>query len=585
MDEEEEDGTVRPPEDGAPPCPSTDGMVELGRLSGPVLGRDRDSASSSADEGDGGDGADECDDECDDDDDDDRSEASCDGVLRGDGPADPSRRGGATLHLLGRRYSLPFDARSVESRRRSLCYLTYRSGFAVPLVPYPGGGAASALGSAVRGGGVGALGGGGGGMTTDAGWGCMLRSVQMMTAEAVRRHYNADAREGRDRPDDPHEAERVARWFADLPDRADSLSDGDDLEDDGEEHGTGGLDRHWYSLHCLVAAGIGLGVLPGEWYGPNDACHAVRELNEVHVASRAGSHPGRRTDVFRVHVATGGVVYLDAVEGLMAGRVREEDEGTAGTGGGGPDGNDGGPETDPLRAFLREEEALRAAAPIERPEWDASLLLLVPLRLGLDSVSTEAYGRSLPSCLGLPQSVGMVGGTPRRALWFYGADAPGGGGMWYGLDPHAVRPAARGELVPARRGGAAASASDEGRDLRWRAVLDDAYLRSLRPDDGTGRTNNHRPLPLSGLDPSVALGFYVRDRTDMYSLVTGLRSGSGARSAGVVAVEDRAPDYGGRPGGGGCVDADVLSVGSGVGSGEGSGDDGADDGDDDFVMV
>jgi len=207
-----------------------------------------------------------------------------------------------------------------------------------------------------------------------------------------------------------------------------------------------------------------------------------------------------------------------------------------------------GGETDPLRAFLREEEDRRNNGPAEeRPGWDTSLLLLVPLRLGLESIDPDVYGRPLAELLGLPQSVGMVGGTPRHALWFYGADD---GGRWYGLDPHVVQPAPRGTLAPAAA----------GRDGRWRADLTDAYLRSLRADGPAGprHPNNHRPLPLSGLDPSVALGFYVRDRDDMDSLAAGI---------------------GGVGGGAGqdAYDVDGFSMRSDEGR--------DDDDDDDFVLV
>ncbi|EJK60643.1 hypothetical protein THAOC_18964, partial [Thalassiosira oceanica] len=112
------------PADGDARCPSTDGMVELGSvsLSALALGRARDDDGGD----DGGRGGDDCSDA-----------SSCDdpfGDLGGGDVPSPSP-GTPSLNLLGRRYSLPADAREVDSARRSLCYLTYRSGLAVPLVP------------------------------------------------------------------------------------------------------------------------------------------------------------------------------------------------------------------------------------------------------------------------------------------------------------------------------------------------------------------------------------------------------------------------------------------------------------------
>ena len=95
------------------------------------------------------------------------------------------------------------------------------------------------------------------------------------------------------------EEERVARWFADFPNHASSSSfDDHDHDHDDDEgryyrhhcYGDGGIDGHWYSLHQMVAAGIGLGVLPGEWYGPTTACRVLCELNGVHCRERMGSY-------------------------------------------------------------------------------------------------------------------------------------------------------------------------------------------------------------------------------------------------------------------------------------------------------
>jgi len=96
--------------------------------------------------------------------------------------------------------------------------------------------------------------------------------------------------------EDPWEVERIAKWFADFPNHADFDEEGDSVdeaekdgyleEDEDDCYGRGGLDGHWYSLHQMVAAGLGLGILPGEWYGPTTACHVLRELNEIHCERR-----------------------------------------------------------------------------------------------------------------------------------------------------------------------------------------------------------------------------------------------------------------------------------------------------------
>lgn len=47
------------------------------------------------------------------------------------------------------------------------------------------------------------------------------------------------------------------------------------------------------------------------------------------------------------------------------------------------------------------------------------LLLFIPLRLGQDKFNME-YAEALKTCLSLRQSVGIIGGKPRHALWFFG---------------------------------------------------------------------------------------------------------------------------------------------------------------------
>ena len=483
--------------------------------------------------------------------------------------------------------------------------------------------------------------GGTGGMKTDAGWGCMLRSAQMLLAETVRRHYSSSESDYNDNDDDDDnnnnkekdekkkkkkkknskssrmEEERIARWFADFPNHTPNHSstfaattaanEGNECIDDISD--CGGIDNHWYSLHSMVAAGLGLGMLPGEWYGPNMVCHVLSELNAIHCASReelllllsqqkkmnnnvndnnnvnnnetvnednttTSTSLLHSCDVFRIHVANGGTVYVDAITKLMTSssttfqRQQQQSQG----------GDDGIGQVsdekcepplpidefdDPLRSttipqnkFIDEDDNEYDDGGIE---WDTSLLLLLPLRLGINSISTSDYGSTLSKLMSFPHSVGMLGGTPRHALWFYGADAIDGGnndhqdydGGWYGLDPHIVQLAPRGVRVSnagtTRTSSAAAPTwEDVCNDMesveetqpptttttttipttatsiptyRWQVQLTNSYLTSLHTSPtGVTHSNHKRAIPLSKLDPSCALGFYIRNRDDFIHL-------------------------------------------------------------------
>lgn len=46
-----------------------------------------------------------------------------------------------------------------------------------------------------------------------------------------------------------------------------------------------------------------------------------------------------------------------------------------------------------------------------------SLFILLPLRLGIDSIN-EVYIPSLKEIFQIPQSLGIIGGKPRSAMYF-----------------------------------------------------------------------------------------------------------------------------------------------------------------------
>jgi cysteine protease ATG4 len=339
------------------------------------------------------------------------------------------------------------------------------------------------------------------------------------------------------RAEDPWEVERIARWFADFPGKV-NLVDSDD--DSFEEHGKGGINNHWYSLHQMVAAGLGLGVLPGEWYGPTTACHVLRELNEIHCEKREewakkqlvlrkiqhledGIDDGLQNDsltcdMFRVHIATEGCIYLDAITMLMTKCRRQNpfDE----------EAPDASSQTllnefdDPLSVHLYNDTSNQSSARNGKSDneksiiWDTSLLLLLPLRLGIQSIQSSKYGNTLSKFMSFPQSVGMLGGTPRHALWFYGADAVDNGiehdcGGWYGLDPHTVQMAPRGTQILIGGG-----KCNNGPKYQWDTQITETYLQSLHLSVNASHTNHDRAIPLAELDPSCALGFYLRDYSD-----------------------------------------------------------------------
>ena len=232
-------------------------------------------------------------------------------------------------------------------------------------------------------------------ISTDAGWGCMLRSAQMMLSQALRIHFKSRHwKPNLSSPKAQREDEFVTSlmtWFADFPSRTESV----------------------YSLHNMCAAGVAkYEVLPGDWYGPGTACYVIRDL--------VAMHQQKQSNVFRVHVSSEGTVYSDLVYELMTKDAAAAQEKSASQ-------NDGknDPEVTPLHPLDPVTNVPEESGPdLKNLEWDTSLLLLIPHRLGKDYFN-EKYIKSVAHVFSLPQSVGILGGRPRGARWFYGAYADG----------------------------------------------------------------------------------------------------------------------------------------------------------------
>lgn len=172
------------------------------------------------------------------------------------------------LHLLGRTYCLAADGDAERFRHHfgSLLWLTYRRGFPV-----------------LR----------GTSWSSDGGWGCALRSGQMLLAQGLLLH-----RLGRDRmwadapggppPPPPPDAERCHRALVAL---------------------FGDHPHSPFGIHRLVELGRGAGKRAGDWYGPSIVAHILRKAVE-NCPEVSG---------IAVYVAQDCTVYKGDVAALLAG--------------------------------------------------------------------------------------------------------------------------------------------------------------------------------------------------------------------------------------------------------------------------
>lgn len=94
--------------------------------------------------------------------------------------------------------------------------------------------------------------------TSDCGWGCMIRSGQMLLAEALVRHFLSrtwrwDAESQIHITHDDNMHRKIIRWFGD----SSSMNSP-------------------FSIHNLVNLGEELGKKAGDWYGPSSVSHLMR---------------------------------------------------------------------------------------------------------------------------------------------------------------------------------------------------------------------------------------------------------------------------------------------------------------------
>ncbi|KAK9476967.1 hypothetical protein V1514DRAFT_310287 [Lipomyces japonicus] len=286
-------------------------------------------------------------------------------------------------------------------------YMTYRTDFPIKINRSPNGPPSLTVGGLLRG----QL--DSSGFTTDAGWGCMIRSGQILLANTLDRLLDQDRR-------------RTISWFADSPDAP-------------------------FSIHKFVHHGeVDCGKYAGEWFGPSAAARCIQILCQ--------KFPNA---AIRVYIGgDAGDVYEDRVLQASGGLVNF------------------------------------------RPT-----LILLGMRLGIEKI-TPIYYDALKFCLQLPQAVGIAGGRPAASHYFFGYQ---GDNLFY-LDPHFMRKA-----LPFRSDWQKYSAEE---------------LESVR-------TCAVRTIQLDAMDPSMLIGFLIRDADDWLDWTSRLSNFKGKKFIHVSKTEPR----------------------------------------------
>eukprot|EP01025_Chloroclados_australasicus_P021824 TRINITY_DN2279_c0_g1_i5.p1 TRINITY_DN2279_c0_g1~~TRINITY_DN2279_c0_g1_i5.p1 ORF type:complete len:488 (-),score=33.64 TRINITY_DN2279_c0_g1_i5:594-2057(-) len=216
------------------------------------------------------------------------------------------------------------------------------------------------------------------GFTTDVGWGCTLRSGQMMLAQALLSHFfGRQWRRGHSKQQDG--AVQLLNWFRDEPDCP-------------------------FSIHKFIEIGSKHGVVAGQWLGPYVVSRTLESMvNEqigdyvhCHVLFDSGGgaptlHGEKVSDFFdRKNISRSSMPKL--------------------------------PQR--LKSCTRQSSTVLT-------KQGKGLILLVPLVLGVNCMNKQ-YHKQLLTLFTYPQSIGVLGGRPSSSLYFVGTQSDN---LLY-LDPH-----------------------------------------------------------------------------------------------------------------------------------------------------
>ncbi|XP_033739207.1 uncharacterized protein LOC117326559 [Pecten maximus] len=209
-------------------------------------------------------------------------------------------------------------------------------------------------------------------LTSDCGWGCMLRSGQMMVARAFVNHFlGRDWNVFRDQSlGEETYRKQIIRWFGDFP-----------------------SEQSPFSIHHLAEIGKKLGKDPGDWYGPSSVAHILRDA-----MLRGYSAQPVLADTC-IYVAQDSTVYKKDIYEMCSKRARSVTRLTSST----------ESETDGAKTKSVEEEY----------EWRRAVIILVPIRLGSEEMN-PVYGPCIKSLLAQDNCIGIIGGKPKHSLYFIG---------------------------------------------------------------------------------------------------------------------------------------------------------------------
>ncbi|VUZ48377.1 unnamed protein product [Hymenolepis diminuta] len=298
--------------------------------------------------------------------------------------------------------------------------------------------------------------------TSDCGWGCMIRSVQMLAAQAFLIHFL-----GRDWIYDPtvrvpaqdpsaRRHRQIIRWFADSP-------------------------HSPLSIHKLIQAS---GCPPGTHFGPAAVCRALliaMAWTEDEDLSQIAIYFVYDRIIFRETALS--LIDEDHISAFKAQNNQSHFNGSS-------DLSD----DHVLNNLVAATSDLRISDRIATNKPKRGLIFLLPMRLGAGHRIDPNHVQTLLQLIQDPACIGLIGGKPRHSIY---APAVQSDRIFY-LDPHFNQPTL--------------NISDLSEDSNF--------------DVSSWHCSCPQKMMVRDLDPSLALGFYCGSRQEILDLLDRLPTAS-----------------------------------------------------------
>lgn len=324
-------------------------------------------------------------------------------------------------------------------------------------------------------------------LTTDIGWGCMLRTGQMMLANVFIRHFLGEEwRLNEHDQSNPYSMYRqILRWFTDGP-----------------------SPNYPYSIHNIIERNLTMKSKTMnnhghesihtknnsvEWFSPSRIGEILRELLIEHCPEHLSMFVARNGTIYLDRILAEATRNNSTIKSMSSPQVKPTTEKNIFNISKVPKDGQSNDE-------LNRDENLISPNSISEESWN-SLFLFFPLRLGVENLN-KVYIESLKKLLAFPYSVGFIGGRPKQSLYLVGFQDDN---LFY-LDPHWV---------------CLSVLADED-------FSDESYHCSIPPK-----------IPFLNIDPSLAMGFYCRNKIEFEDLCSRIKelSLSDNGSAAILAIE------------------------------------------------